>query len=244
MENTLKKTIFTRTAGALALAAALASCGGGTSMYTIKGTVYNLYPGTKLILATNGMEATAEQKEGVQADANGVFPPVNYEFPSQLEYGEVYEVLPKQIGEDPVTKAPIYYVAAHQDCTPGNPSNSSRISDTAGRLTEIHADYRCSLQVHSIGGYVTGLAPGETITLLNGTSGGSYVLTAPSPLPEGGKIPFTFAQGVTWNDTYGVTVSAGLDKFNCTVVNGAGRMGDQAVTDIEVNCTPKTTTPP
>lgn len=233
MENTLKKTIFIRTTASLVLAAALASCGGGTSMYTIKGVVYNLQPGTELILTTNGMEKVIKQEQ--PADAQGNVPAISYAFPNQLEYGEVYNVLPKQIGEDPATKTPIYQWPAHQTCSP---TTTGRISDTAGRLTEIHADYACSLNSHSIGGFVTGLTTGSSVTLLNGTSGGEIKVDAPATPPESGKVTFTFSQAVTWNSTYGVTVKAS-DKVDCTVINGAGRMGDEPVADIEVRCVPK-----
>lgn len=221
----MKKTIFARTAAALALAAALASCGGGSSNYTIGGTVYNLQTGSKLVLTTNGMEVTVEQKQ--PKDANGNLPPVAYAFPSQLEYGEVYNVLPKQIGTYS-DGSPQYQMPEHQDC---GPTASGRISDTAGRLSEIRADYQCSLVSRSIGGVVKGLTTGS-VTLLNGTTGGSVKIFAPT---TPGDVGFTFGALVTYGQTYGVTILE-QDKVNCTISNGAGTMGDDNITNIVVNC--------
>ena len=50
-----------------------------------------------------------------------------------------------------------------------------------------------------------------------------------------GDVSFVFATPVTWGQTYGVTVLE-TDKVSCTVSNGTGTMGDNNVTNIEVNC--------
>ncbi len=216
----MKKTIFTRTAAALALAAALAACGGSTN-YTIGGTVSGLQPGTKLVLTTNGMETTVEGKPLV----DGKTPDVAYSFPRQLEYGEVYNVLPKQIGTN-ADGSPIYQMPEHQTCVA-----SGRTSDTAGRLSEIRADYRCALLTPSIGGVIKGLTVGS-VTLINGSTGAPLTIKATE---TAGDVPFTFDTPVTWGQTYGVTVLS-ADKVSCTVSNGTGTMGDNNVTNIEVNC--------
>lgn len=216
----MKKTIFTRTSAALALAAALAACGGSTN-YTVGGVVSGLQPGTKLVLTTNGMETTVEGKPLV----DGKIPDVPYSFPQQLEYGEVYNVLPKQIGTN-ADGSPVYQMPEHQTCVA-----SGRTSDTAGRLSEIRADCSCALVAPSIGGVVKGLTAGS-VTLINGTTGGRLTVTAPA---TPGDVPFLFTTPVTYGNTYGVTVLE-ADKVSCTVSNGTGTMGDNNVTNIEVNC--------
>lgn len=216
----MKKTIFTRTAAALALAAALAACG-GSSNYTVGGVVSGLQPGTKLVLTTNGMEVTVEGKPLV----DGKIPDVPYSFPQQLEYGEVYNVLPKQSGTN-ADGTPIYQMPEHQTCVA-----SGRTNDTAGRLSEIRANYSCALVAPSIGGVVKGLTTGS-VTLINGSTGGAVTVAAPE---TPGDVNFVFAAPVTWGQTYGVTVLSS-EKVSCTVSNGTGTMGDNNVTNIEVNC--------
>lgn len=227
MELILKKTILTRSAAVLVLGSALAACGGGTSKFTIEGDVYNLQTGTELILATNGMEVTVKQDK--PADANGNLPVVHYAFPNQLEYGEVYNVLPKVVSTN-ADGSVVYHRPAHQNCSP---TTSARISDTAGRLSEIRADYACALVTPTIGGVVKGLTVGS-VTLLNGSTGGQVTVSAPT---TAGDVGFVFSIPVTYGQTYGVTVLS-ADKVSCTVSNGAGTMGDDNVTNIVVNCTP------
>jgi len=222
LENTLKKMNLIRPAAALALVATLASCGGSTD-YTIGGTVSGLQPGTKLVLTTNGMETTVEGKPLLDGNVQDV----PYSFPKPLEYGEVYNVLPKQTGTN-ADGTPIYQMPEHQTCVA-----SGRTSDTAGRLSEIRADYRCALVAPSIGGVVKGLTAGS-IKLINGSTGGTITLTAPT---TPGDVSFVFTTPVVYGSTYGVTVlESAEDKVSCTVSNGTGTMGDNNVTNIEVNC--------
>ncbi|MEW6370819.1 MAG: hypothetical protein AB1584_07785 [Pseudomonadota bacterium] len=216
----MKKTNLTRSAAALALVATLASCGGSTN-YTIGGVVSGLQPGAKLVLTTNGMETTVEGKPLV----DGRVVDVPYSFPQQLEYGEVYNVLPKQTGTN-ADGTPIYQMPEHQTCVA-----SGRTNDTAGRLSEIRADYSCALVAPSIGGVVKGLTVGS-VTLINGSTGGSVTIAAPE---TPGDVGFVFSAPVTWGQTYGVTVYS-TEKVSCTVTNGTGTMGDNNVTNIEVNC--------
>ena len=216
----MKKTNLIRSAAALALVATLASCGGSTG-YTIGGVVSGLQPDTQLVLATNGMEVTVTGKPL----ENGNIVDVPYSFPQQLEYGEVYNVLPKQTGTNSDGTA-IYQMPAHQTCAP-----SGRTSDTAGRLSEIRADYSCALVTPTIGGVVKGLTAGS-VTLINGSNGGAITLTAPE---TAGDVSFVFGTPVVYGQTYGVTVLS-TEQVSCTVSNGTGIMGDDNVTNIEVNC--------
>jgi len=227
-ENMLKKSYLMRTAAALALAATLASCGGGGSNYTIGGIVYGLQPNTELVLTTNGMEKVVRQTG--TADANGNLPPVSYAFDDKLEYGDVYNVVPKIVStaaDGTVT----YQRPAHQNC-----GATGRISDTAGRLSVISADYTCALVTPSIGGVVKGLVAKASLELGNGSD--IVTITAPdTQTTPPADLPYTFTVPVTFGKTYGVTVQKQPAGYTCSLQNAAGQItADEAVTNITVTC--------
>ncbi len=225
MENKLKKSYLIRTTAALALVATLASCGGGDANYTIGGTVYGLQPGTQLVLTTNGMEVTVTGKPL----ENGNIPPVTYSFADKLEYGDVYNVIPKTTTAADGTVT--YQRPAHQNC-----SATGRISDTAGRLSVIAADYTCALVTPTIGGVVKGLEAKASIELGNGSD---YVtITAPdTQTTPPADLSYTFGVPVTFGATYGVTIRTAPAGYNCTLENAAGEItADNAVTNIVVTC--------
>lgn len=94
------KFSLARTALALAATLTLASCGGGggKATYPINVKVQNvLYPG--LILSTNGMDVPVNPAAKAGDD-------VNFTFPNQVEYGQVYNVVPK--GGD-LSTSPVKY---------------------------------------------------------------------------------------------------------------------------------------
>ncbi|MDN4057613.1 hypothetical protein QPK31_05160 [Massilia sp. YIM B02769] len=221
----LKKSFLIRSAAALAVAAALASCGGGTN-YTIGGVVYGLQPNSTLVLTTNGMEVSVTQTG--KADASGNVPNVSYSFPKQLEYGEVYNVIP-QVASTAADGTVTYKQPAHQTCVA-----SGRISDTAGRLSEISADYTCALVAPTIGGVVKGLVTGSVV-LSNGSDATTTIAAATTPTNPPADIPYSLG-AVTYGKTYGVTVTSSPAGYNCSVVNAVGTMGDNAVGNIDVTC--------
>jgi len=223
----LKKSFLIRSVATLAVAAALASCGGGSN-YTIGGVVYGLQPNSALILTTNGMEVSVEQKG--QADSSGNVPAVSYSFPKQLEYGEVYNVLPK-VASTAADGTVTYQQPAHQTC-----AASGRISDTAGRLSVISADYTCALVAPTIGGVVKGLVTGSVV-LSNGSDATTTIAAAATPTTPPADIPYTLG-AVVYGKTYGVTVTSSPAGYRCTVVNAVGTMGDNAVGNIDVTCVP------
>lgn len=218
----MKKSTLALTALALALAAGLSACGGGSSSYTIGGVVRGLQYGP-LILVTNGMEVAIQP----QKDAQGNFQDVNYTFPNQLEYGEPYNVTLKQIGTDAAGN-PIYQYPPHQICqVSGQPGTSTQ--DTAGRLSVINAAFDCALVSNQISGTVTGLTAAGLV-LVNGSSTEGR-LEVPA-----NATGFIFPQRVSYGQTYGVTVLAQPTGLTCTVSNGVGEMGDDPVTTIAVSC--------
>ena len=205
----MKKSILALCA--LTLAAGLSACGGGTSSYTVGGTVSGLvFPG--LVLTNNLSDDVAVAPLPAE---NGNVRNVSYQFSRQLDYGDPYSVTVKTQPQ-------------HQVC-----QASGGTVETAGRLSVINAAFVCNLVKNTIGGAVTGLAA-DTLVLNNGGTTLALVKNA-----DTGAYPTTFtfaATPVTYGQTYGVTVLTQPTGQTCTVANGAGTMGDDAVTSISINC--------
>lgn len=217
LEANLKKSTLALSALTLALAAGLSACGGGTSTYTIGGVVTGLeYPG--LVLSNNGedLPIAAAGYDETTNTATGVVTRtpknVTYAFKNQVDYGDPYDVT--------IKASPPHQICAQNGGT----------TDTAGRLSTINAVISCALVSNTIGGTVSGLTAG-TLVLANGSTGGTVTLAA-------NATTFTFTQQVVYNQTYGVTVVTQPTGLTCTVTNGAGQMGDNAVTNIAVDCRP------
>ena len=88
----MKKSILALCA--LTLAAGLSACGGGTSSYTIGGTVDGLlYPG--LVLTNNLSDDVNVAPLGLNDDKTAIRT-VSYQFSKQLDYGEPYSVTIKK----------------------------------------------------------------------------------------------------------------------------------------------------
>lgn len=206
----MKKSILALCA--LTVAAGLSACGGGTSSYTIDGTVVGLqYEG--LVLQNNGTNDLAIKPAGLDA-ANNV-KPVTYSFPGEIDYGKAYSVTVKTQPQ-------------HQRC-----DLAGGTADTAGRLTTINAVISCALVSNTIGGTITGQTA-DKLVLINGSTGGTVTVAKDA----NGAYPtkFSFPAVVTYGQTYGVTVFEQPAGQTCTVSNGAGTMGDNAVDTIAVNC--------
>lgn len=201
------KSSLMRPAIMLALALSLASCGGKAG-FTVAGTVAG-QQFNGLVLTTNGMDLAVAPPVGPATTAN-------FSFPSQISYGDVYDVTVKQ--------QPL-----HQSC---DPVSAVLATDTAGRLAQINVPFTCSLNSYPIGGTITGLTA-DGLVLANGSTGGSLTLAK-------GATKFTLAN-VTYGVTYGVTVQTQPTGLVCSVNSkGTGVMGDAAVTDIAVSCVSQT----
>jgi hypothetical protein len=201
---------FLRPAFALALALSLTACGGKAS-FPIAGTIVGLNYGG-LVLNTNGMD--------LPVAANST----TFSFPNSLSYGEVYNVIPKHQPD-------------HQTCTVGAFSGPGGViyngaTDTAGRLGTINIGVACSMNVAAVGGTITGLTS-LGLQLTNGSTGGIAA-------PAADATTFVLPNAVAYGVTYGVTVLAQPANDVCSVTsNGAGTMGDTAITNIAVTCVPK-----
>lgn len=207
------KSSLMRPALVLALALGLASCGGKAG-FTVAGTVAGLqYKG--LVLTTNGMDLAVDAAPPPVPPATTITT-VNFSFPNQISYGDVYDVKVKQ--------QPL-----HQTC---GPVSAVLATDTAGRLAQINIPFTCGLNSYAIGGSVSGLTA-DGLVLANGSTGGSVTVAKDA-------AAFTLAP-VTFGVTYGVTVQTQPTGLVCSVDSkGTGVMGDAAVTDIGVTCVPRT----
>lgn len=86
----------------------------------------------------------------------------------------------------------------------------------------------CHSNAYPVGGNLSGLASGETVTLKN-SNGDTLSLTA--------NGPFTFSQMVANGATYNVTVETQPLTQICSVTNGSGAVNDAPVNNIVVSCT-------
>lgn len=211
------KFTLIRPAGALVLALALASCGGGDDdKFTVQGSVAGLkYTG--LVLQNNG-----GQDLTVNPPATG--DTVTFAFANKIEYGDTYNVT--------IKSQPL-----HQSCGVSSLAPLS-LSDTAGRLSSIDARIDCSLVAKAVGGTITGLTKDTTgLVLANGSNTGTFTPTVEAITAD---KPFTYQLpvAVPYGTTYSVTVITNPVGRVCTVANPAGTMGDADITNVNVTCVP------
>ncbi len=97
---------------------------------------------------------------------------------------------------------------------------------TASLENNTPVNVTCGVE-NSLGGVVTGLTDGQVLTLANGTD--TVKLTSAS---KNFSFPTKLFPGVR----YGVSVKTQPDLRHCSVVNGSGTMGTDAIRNIEINC--------
>jgi hypothetical protein len=205
---------------ALSAATLLAACG-GKAQYTVQGPISGLAtPGLKL---TNGGETIT-----VPAGAT------SFAFARQIDYGTTFTV---GIAQQP----------EHMACVFNN-----NFTGSAGHTVSISVEIICQRRAYTLSGQFTGLFPSveattttaatvRTVTLLNGTAGGSVTVT--SPTNGTGAGDFVFGNAVADGQAYGVTIhpdtTLSSTDISCTVKNGVGVMGEAAVSNLLVECKPK-----
>ncbi|MEP6739551.1 MAG: hypothetical protein ABJA61_04185 [Caldimonas sp.] len=212
-----------RCAGALALVALMAACGGSSDpvsaaaeTHTVSGTVSGLRQ------SSLGLKVQISSGETFTFLADGTFA-----FPAALLVGTSYGVT---IVTQP-TKPDQTCVVNNGNGTVGN----ADITNIA-----IVCPYAAT---HTIGGTVTGLVAGSTVGLLYyGDNIGAFV-----PLDVAANGPFSFpdvrtsaTSGVFWN----VVVAAQPVNPNqsCVMTNNYGQLAGADVTDVSVVCGPPTST--
>jgi 6-phosphogluconolactonase (cycloisomerase 2 family) len=131
-----------------------------------------------------------------------------FTFATPVAYGSSYAVT---IGTQPTG----------QVCTPSNGSGTGVSADVS------NVSIVCSTATFSVGGTVSGLANGSSVTLKNNGS------DALSITADGA---FTFATPLTFGSSYAVTVGTQPGGANCTVANGSGSNMAAAVSNVQITC--------
>jgi hypothetical protein len=237
------KFSLARPALALAVLATLAACGGGgKATFPINVTVSNLrYPG--LVLSTNGQDLTVNPSSATSA-TDATVADVVLAFPNEIEYGQLYEVVPK--GATVVNHVPSGGAQPkHQTCS----QNLFPAYGTAGQLAKIDIRYACSINAYALSGTVKGLT-GTGLVLANGSTTGTIAVSPAldaNQKPTGADVQLIM-NPVPYNETYGVTVLTQPTNpaQTCKVTGGAngtggGTMDDAAeaakgVTNLVVTC--------
>jgi hypothetical protein len=163
----------------------------------IGGTVSGLSTGASVVLQNNGAES-------LTVSANGSF-----QFVNGLDSGQTYSVV--------VTTQP-----TGQTCTIANPSGS--VDSATDDVTSIAVS--CTTTA-SLGGTVTGLAAGTSLTLSN--AGTQLIVAANGEF----AFPGILAAGTAYNVTI-VTQPAG---HNCTLAGATGAIVSGVMSSVTVTCT-------
>ncbi len=168
-----------------------------TATFTIGGTVSGLNTGASLTLLDNGGDA-------LTVTANGAFT-----FKTALASGKTYNVT---VGTQPTGET----------CTVTNGSG------TVGTANVTNVAVACkSTATFTIGGTVSGLNTGTSVTLLD-NGGDSLTVSAIGT--------FTFKTPIASGSPYNVTVGTQPTGETCTVTNGSGTVGSANVTNVAVAC--------
>ena len=113
---------------------------------------------------------------------------------------------------------------------PGPISETCTVSNGSGTAsTDVsNIAVACALNSFSVGGNVTGLPSGASVSLLNRGADGQTV---------NGSAAFSFSPQAD-GTPYDVTVASQPAGFNCVVANGSGTLpGGTDVSDVQVSCT-------
>jgi hypothetical protein len=168
-----------------------------TAAFTIGGTVSGLNTGTSVTLLDNGGDT-------LKVAANGAFT-----FATPVASGKTYNVT--------VSVQP-----TGETCTVTNGSG------TVGSANVTNVAVSCkAVSTFTIGGTVSGLNTGTSVTLLDN---GADSLTVSA------NGAFTFKTPIASGSTYNVTVGTEPTGETCTVTNGSGTVGSANVTNVTVAC--------
>ncbi|MBT2795008.1 hypothetical protein [Paraburkholderia strydomiana] len=190
----------------VAIALVLSACGGGSDNNCLDdGTCYTVGGSLAGLLANSSVTLQNNGADNLVLSNNGGFS-FNHTVDSSRNF--TVTVLTQPIGQA--------CTIDHADGSGYGPSDEN-------------VDVNCTLNSHSLGGTLNGLAPGTTITLQNR---GANSLT----LAANGN--FRFPTNVKYGDSYSVTVSAQPipPTRSCTVTNGTGIVPDSDLSTVIVTC--------
>ncbi len=175
-----------------------------TNTYTVGGSVTGLATGNSVVLQNNGVD-------NLEVALDGTFT-----FATALDDESSYNVT--------VFTQP---TVPNQTCT---------VTGGSGTLAGANIDnitVTCTTDMYSIGGTVTGLAPGNSVTLQNDIHQVTVNSNTTYALPN-----------VTDGTTYNVTVHTQPTSPNqtCTVSNASGTIAGAHINDIDVDCVTNTYT--
>lgn len=167
-------------------------------IYSIGGSVSGL--------ASNGLVLQDDRRDNLPVTANGSFT-----FPTDLASGMPYAVavLTQPTGQNCMVSMGSGIVAA---------ANITNVVITCTTNTA---------NTYTVGGTVTGLPGGTTLTLQD-NGGDSLTVIA--------NVSFTFATPIATGDPYNVTFTVNPATATCTVANGSGIIGSANVTNVAVTC--------
>jgi hypothetical protein len=206
------KFSYVSAVAAMALATALAGCG-GKAQFTVQGTVSGLN-NSGLVLANGGSTVT------VPAGAT------TFAFPQQIDYGTEFNIT---VQTNP----------AHMTCgvVSGGTGSAGYTVSIQAQVSCVQNSYTLGGQFTGLKAKADGTA--RTVTLLNGSAGGT-VLVSSANGDASGAGNFVFASNVADGATYGVTVVPDTaSDVVCTLANGTGVMHEAAVSNLLLTCVPK-----
>ncbi|MFS2006195.1 hypothetical protein ACEN9F_21495 [Duganella sp. CT11-25] len=209
------KFSYASAGAAMALAAALAGCG-GKAQFTVQGLVSGLN-NSGLVLANGGNTVT------VPVGAT------TFAFAQQIDYGTEYNIT---VQTNP----------AHMTCSVVNGSGSAghTVTIQAG-VTCSQNTYTLGGQFTGLTADSAGVA--RAVTLLNGTAGGAVTISSANATTAAtGTGDFTLGT-VADGQAYGVTVQSQPTGLTCTIANGTGVMHEAAVSNLVLTCVPTPATP-
>ena len=112
---------------------------------------------------------------------------------------------------------------ASQTCLVSNASGSNITANVTNVVVT------CQNNTYTVGGTVTGLGTGLSVTLLN-NGGNGITVNATGPLS------FIFSPAQVSGSAYNVTVGTQPSGQTCTVTNGSGNVGTTDISNVSVTC--------
>ena len=106
----------------------------------------------------------------------------------------------------------------------------ARGSGTVGSANVTNVDVDCRTKTYTIGGNVSGLRSGKSVTLLD---------NGRDPLTVDANGRFTFTKALPSGASYDVTVGEQPTDGTCTVARESGTVGSADVTNVDVDCRTK-----